>query len=54
MKETVFQKLNEIFENLNSGPVEMIRSSKIKNTDSYQRPPLVELMVDKQIPFLPM
>ncbi|MBE8400476.1 hypothetical protein IQA64_01900 [Leptospira borgpetersenii serovar Tarassovi] len=53
VKETVFQKLNEIFENLNSGPVEMIRSSKIKNTDSYQGPPLVELMVDKQIPFLP-
>lgn len=53
VKETVFQKLNEIFENLNSGPVEMIRSSKIKNTDSYQGPSLVELMVDKQIPLLP-
>ncbi|WP_061249644.1 hypothetical protein [Leptospira alstonii] len=63
VKETVFRALNEIVGELSSGPVEMVQDPKlrppVRKTKRkprvylpYQGPPLVELIVDKQVPFL--
>ncbi|UOG52592.1 hypothetical protein MAL09_18875 [Leptospira noguchii] len=64
VKETVFNALNEIVGELSSGPVKMIQDPKLQSPIRkmkrkprvylpYQGPLLVELIVDKQISFLP-
>ncbi|EMY14868.1 hypothetical protein LEP1GSC043_4149 [Leptospira weilii str. Ecochallenge] len=64
VKETVFRALNEIVGELNFGFVEMVQDPKLRLSVRktkrkprvylpYQGPPLVELIVDKQVQLLP-